>query len=289
MAAQAYVNGRYSPLAEAGVAVEDRGFQFADSVYEVVAVLNGRFFDWPQHLWRLRRNLAALQISGAPAEAALDHIARTLLRRARVTDGLLYVQVSRGVARREHGFPATARPTLVMTARRFDFRQRLAQQAQGVAAISRPDQRWLRCDLKTTNLLGAVLAKEEARREGAFEALFHLPDGTVTEGGSTNIWMVDAAGALVTHPLSSRILPGIMRETALRLARGNGLDVAERPFSLEEARAARELLLTSTTAPVLPIVQLDAQPIGSGRPGEVAGRLARLLWDEIERQTGWRA
>jgi D-alanine transaminase len=289
MSAFAYVDGRYAPVPLARVGVEDRGLQFADSVYEVAALFNGRLFDWPQHDWRLRRNLAALAIGGVASPAALEQIARQLIRRARIRDGLLYIQVSRGTARRDHPFPAGIRPTLMMTARAYDFRKRLAQQAAGVSVISLPDQRWLRCDIKTTNLLGAVLAKEEARRAGAAEAMFHLPDETVTEGASTNMWMVDRQGRLVTHPLSSRILPGIMRDTAMRLARAAQIEVREAPFTLAQARDAAELFFTSTTAPVMPITRLDDAPVGDGAPGPVTRRLAALLADEIARQTGWRA
>jgi D-alanine transaminase len=288
MPSLAYVDGQYGPVSLARVAAEDRGLQFGDAVYEVVAMFGGLPLDWEPHLWRLRRGLAALFIEGVPGDAALTTIARRLWRKARLSDGLLYMQVTRGAARRDHPFPRAARPTLILTARSFDFRQRLPQQETGIAVVSLPDQRWLRADLKTTNLLGAVLAKQEAKEAGAFEALLHLPDGTVTEGGSTNIWMVNAAGALVTHPLSNRILPGIMRETAMRLARDAQLSVEERPFTLDEARAAPEMFLTSTTAPVVPIVTLDGRPVGAGVPGPVTRRLGGLLWAEVTRQTGWR-
>jgi D-alanine transaminase len=288
MPAVAYVNGRYGPISAAGVSVEDRGFQFADSLYEVVAFLNGRFLDWDKHLWRLRRGLAALFIEGVPAEAALARIAGRLVAMSRHADGLLYIQISRGAARRDHGFPAGVAPTLVLTARRFDFAQRLPQLETGVSVISLPDQRWARCDLKTTGLLPAVLAKQEAKQASAFEAMF-VRDGEVTEGGSTNMYMVDADGRIVTHPVSARILPGIARDTLLELARAAQMEVVERPFTLDEARAAPELFLTSTTAPILPIVQLDGTAVGSGRPGPVAGRLGQLVWAEVTQQTGWRA
>jgi D-alanine transaminase len=289
MSAHAYVDGRYLPVPLARVAIEDRGLQFGDSVYEVIAVFNRHFLDLEPHLWRLRRNLASIRIEGAPGEAALEAIARRLVAMARLTEGLLYLQVTRGTARRDHGFPANARPTLIATARAFDFRPRLAQQQDGIAVASLPDQRWLRGDIKSTNLLGAVLAKQEARETGAFEAMLHLPDGTVTEGGSTNFWLVDDDGALVTPPLSNRLLGGIMRQTVLRLAREAQMSVIERPFTLAESRSARELFLTSTTAPVLPVVRLDGDAVADGRPGPIARRLIALIWTEVERQTGWRA
>lgn len=288
MPAIAYVNGRYGPIADAAVSIDDRGFQFADSVYEVVAFLNGRFLDWGKHVWRLRRSLAALFITGVPGDAALLSIAERLVRQSRHADGLLYIQVTRGVSRRDHGFPANApSPTLVMTARRFDFRTRIAQLDTGVGVLSLPDQRWARCDIKTTGLLAAVLAKQEARRAGAFEAIFEA-DGEVREGSSTNVYLVDSAGGIVTHPMSAHILAGVARDTLLSLARENGIAVTERPFTLEEAHQAPEMFLTSTTVPILPIVQLDGQRIGQGSPGPVVRRLAALAWAEIARQTGWR-
>lgn len=287
MPAVAYVNGRYGPIINAGVSVEDRGFQFADSLYEVVAFLNGRFLDWDKHLWRLRRGLAALFIDGVPGDAALQQIARRLIAMSRYPDGLLYIQVSRGAAKRDHGFPAGIPPTLVLTVRRFDFAQRIPQLAKGVSAISLPDQRWARCDLKTTGLLPAVLAKQEAKAAGAFEALF-VKDGEVTEGGSTNMYMVDGAGRIITHPVSARILPGIARDTLLNLARAAQMEVVERAFTLEEARAAPELFLSSTTAPILPIVRLDDAPVGAGTPGPVSLRLGDMVWGEVRQQTGWR-
>ncbi|MBS3961165.1 MAG: aminotransferase class IV [Sandarakinorhabdus sp.] len=288
MPAVAYTNGRYGPIAEAAVSIDDRGFQFADSVYEVVAFLNWRFLDWDKHLWRLRRNLAALHMQDVPSDEVLSAIALRLVGKCRASDGLLYIQISRGVARRDHPFPANVRPTLVMTARRFDFVQRIGQQKSGIAVITLPDQRWARCDIKTTGLLPAVLARQEARQAGAFEAVFHLPDGTVTEGGATNIYMVDKAGTVITHPVSARILPGVARDTLLAIARANRIGVEERAFTLEEARAAPELFLTSTTAPLLPITRLDDAAVDGGKPGPVTARLAELLWNEVQRQTGWR-
>lgn len=288
MPATAYVNGRYLPLSEAAIPVEDRGLQFGDSLYEVAAVFNGVLFDWPQHLARLASGIVELRMPAGPAPAVLSAIARRLMARGRFADGLLYIQFTRGTARRDHAFPVNGRPNLVMTARPFDFRQRVAQQASGVAAISVPDERWANCHIKTTNLLPAVRAKQQAREAGAFEAVFLGPDDVVREGGSTNIYMVDADGAIITHPTGRHILPGIMRETLLAAARANGIAVHERPFTRAQALAAPELLLSSTTAPCLPIVRLDDVPIGTGAPGPVAGQLSGLMWREISRQTGWR-
>ena len=283
----AYVDGRIVPLTEATVSIEGRGLQFADSVYEVCAVMNGRLLDWPQHRARLGRNLGELSIVPPMQDAALTAVAHRLLAANRAREALLYIQVSRGSARREHVFATGMQPTLMMTVRRFDFAQRVAQQAAGIAVVSMPDERWGRCDIKTTGLLANVLAKQAARDAGAFEALLVGSDGLVAEGGSTNVWAV-IGGRLITPPLGHRLLPGVMRETLMRLARNAGIAVDEQPLSLAAAQSADELLLTSTTVPALPIVRLDDKPIGRGHPGPVAIRLAALLWAEIDEQTGYR-
>lgn len=284
----AYVDGAYVPLAEAAVPIEDRGFQFADGIYEVAASLNGRLFDWPAHAARLRRNLAELSIAEPMGPKALELVGRTLVRKNGAAQALLYIQVTRGNARRDHPFPAAARPTLVMTARPFDYAPRFRQQATGIKVLTQPEQRWGRCDLKTTGLLANVLAKQAARQAGAFEAWMIEPDGTVTEGASTNAWIVQPDGTLVTHPADRKILPGIMRDTLMRLARGAGMKIEERPFDLAEAERAAEAFITSTSAPCLGVVAIDGRPIGGGTPGPVSRRLGALLWDEIERQTGYR-
>lgn len=284
----AYVDGAYVPLAEAAVSIEDRGFQFADGIYEVAAALNGRLFDWPEHAARLRRNLAALSIAEPMSLKALELVGRTLLRKNGAASALLYIQVTRGHARRDHPFPAAARPTLVMTARPFDYAPRVRQQATGIKILTQPEQRWARCDLKTIGLLPNVLAKQAARQAGAFEAWMVEEDGTITEGASTNAWIVTQDGTLVTHPADRKILPGIMRDTLMRLARGAGLTVEERPFDLDEVGTAAEAFITSTTAPCLGVISVDGRRVGGGNPGPMSLRLGRLLWAEIERQTGYR-
>ena len=284
----AYVDGRIMPLQGASVHVEDRGLQFADALYEVTAVMNGALLDWPAHLARLRRNCAAIFINFAMTDAALTLQAERLVAANGQKDALLYLQLSRGSARRDHGFPAAARPSLVMTVRRFDFVQRIAQQATGVGVITVNDMRWRRVDMKTTGLLANVLAKQDARAAGAFEAWLISEDNIVREGGSTNAYIVKD-GTIITHPLSAQILPGIARATLLRLAREAQMPVVERTFTLAEAHAADEALLTSTTAPLLPVVTIDSRPVGKGKPGPVAARLATLVYSEIARQTGWRA
>lgn len=284
----AYVNGAYVPLHEAAVSVEDRGFQFADGVYEVCAVLNGRLLDWDGHIVRLRRSLAELSIDEPMNERSLDLVARKLIARNRVSEALLYIQVTRGAAKRDHVFPAAAQPSLVMTARPFDMGIRVRQQASGVKVLTQTDQRWARRDIKSIALLPNVLAKQAASQAGAFEAWLADEDGTISEGSSTNAWIVDDGGTIITHPVGPHILAGIMRDTLIRLARADGFKVEERPFTRQEASAAAEAFITSTTAPCLGVVAIDGRPVGKGAVGPATLRLGQLLWGEIERQTGYR-
>lgn len=283
----AYVNGRILPLADASLHIEDRGTQFGDAVYEVCAILNGQILDWQPHLLRLRRNLAELGIVLDIADGPLGLQARRLIARNGYAQAIIYLQVSRGTARRDHAFPAAAPANLVMTVRRFDLAQRVTQLASGIKVITRGDNRWGRVDIKTVGLLPNVLAKQAAREAGAFEAWL-VADGTVREGSSTNAWIVKD-GRIITHPTGDHILPGIARDSLIRLARAAQYQVEERPFSLAEALMAEEAFLTSTTAPILPVVAIDGRAVGDGRPGPVTRRLGALVWDEVARQTGWRA
>jgi len=272
----AYVNGRYVPHREAAVHIEDRGYQFADGVYEVVCVQGGRVIDEEPHLDRLERSLGELRIAQPMGRPAYRQVTRELLRRNRVTDGIVYTQITRGVARRDHPFPAAGTPpSIVMTSRRIKP-QDPALFERGIAVISTPDIRWQRCDIKSVSLLPNILAKQQAREAGAYEAWFIDGDGNVTEGSSTNAWIVTRDGELVTRQLGNAILGGITRQSLIRLAGESQVKVVERAFTLEEARQAREAFLTSTTSFVIPIVKLDGKPVGVGKPGPVAARLREL-------------
>lgn len=268
----AYVDGRYRPHAEAAVHVEDRGFQFADGVYEVIAVRGGRLVDEALHLARLGRSLGELRIASPLGEAALKIVLRETIRRNAVERGSVYLQITRGVAPRDHAFPKAARPTLVVTARRARPPDpRLAE--EGVAVVTIPDIRWARCDIKSVALLPNVLGKQQAREAGAFEAWQVDGDGMITEGTSTNAWIIAADGAVVTHPADRAILNGVTRLALIEVIRREGCRLDERPFTVAEAKAAREAFLTSTTADVLPVVRLDDAPIGNGNPGLLTQRL----------------
>lgn len=269
----AYVDGRYLPLAQASVPVEDRGYQFADGVYEVIAFQDGRMIDAAPHLDRLDRSLRELAIRPPMSRAALLKVIAEMVRRNRLADGMLYIQVTRGVARRDHPFPpAAVPPMLVMTVRRLRLPSPETLE-QGVAVVTMPDQRWARRDIKSIALLPNVLAKEAARRAGAYEAWLVDETGLVTEGSSTNAWIVTPEGELVTRALGPDILAGITRARLIGLAAEQGMRVVERAFTVAEAQRAREAFVSSATSWVLPVTAIDGRPVGNGAPGSVARAL----------------
>ena len=275
----AYVNGRYQPHAAATVHVEDRGYQFADGVYEVCEVRGGRLIDEVRHVRRLARSLSELRIAMPVSPFALGVILREVVARNHVVDGLVYLQIGRGVAPRDHGFPtADVRPSLVVTAHGLDGRPRAKRAEQGVAVITLPDNRWERVDIKTVGLLPNVLAKQAAREAGAFEAWFVDRDGLVTEGAATNAWIVNAEGILVTRHAERGILRGIARTVVFDATAANAIGVEERGFTVAEALAGREAFITSATAAVTPVVRIDGKPVGNGRPGELAVRLRAAFY-----------
>jgi D-alanine transaminase len=279
----AYVNGRYMRAAAAAVHIEDRGYQFADGVYEVAAVVGGVLVDAKPHMARLARSLKELAIAWPVSRRALEHIILEVVRRNDIVDGMVYLQITRGVAPRDHAFPAHARPSLVVTAKRLPP-QRPELADRGVAVITIPDIRWLRCDIKSVSLLPNVLGKQRAKMAGAYEAWQVAGDDVVTEGTSTNAWIVDRGGAVVTHPATSAILGGITRESVIAVAKAAGIKVVERTFTVKEALAAREAFLTSTTAAVLPVTVIDDHAIGDGKPGPVTLRLRERYLAAIARQ-----
>ena len=273
MARIAYVNGEYVRLSNAAVHIEDRGYQFADGVYEVCLVINGEFWDREGHMARLRRSLFELQIDLPISDEAVGVIIAELLRRNKLKTALVYIQVSRGVAPRNHPFPNPAvNAAMVMTARRFDIDQSDAAAKVGASVITHPDIRWDRVDIKTVGLLPNVLAKQAAREAGSIEAWL-VREGRVTEGSSSNAWIVTGDGTLITHPKTNEILGGITRQTALACAQELQIKVEERPFSVDEAYNAAEGFISSATNLVMPIVQIDQKKIGNGAPGPITLRL----------------
>ncbi|MBC7952617.1 MAG: D-amino-acid transaminase [Rhodospirillaceae bacterium] len=277
-----YVNGTYVPHHEATVHVEDRGYQFADAVYEVLAVIGGRLCHLDQHLDRLEHSLSALSIGAPVSRRVLSLIMARVVRLNRFTDGMLYLQISRGVAPRNHTFPADTLPSLVVSA--WPHNGPSAEQVeQGVAVTTLPDQRWKRPDIKTVGLLPNVLARQSAKEAGAYEAWLVNGSGFITEGSATNAFIVARDGTLLTHPADTGVLSGVTRGNVLALARHLGLDVAERAFTVAEALTAREAFLTGTTVTVLPVTRIDGKPVGEGRPGPVTMNL-RTLYQELRRK-----
>jgi D-alanine transaminase len=265
------------------VHIEDRGYQLADAVYEVWAVFGGKLADPEGHFARLERSLGELRIAMPMSRAALTLVLKEALRRNRVREGLLYLQVSRGVARRDHAFPnPPVRPSVVMTVSAVDRAASEARAAKGVSVVTTPENRWGRCDIKTVGLLPNALAKQKAREAGAMEAWFVDDLGFVTEGASSNAWIVDQDGRLRTRDTNANILRGVTRNSLLEVIRRDGLEVDERPFTPADAIAAREAFITGAGSLVLPVIAVDGKPVGEGRPGPVAKRLRSLYIEQAK-------
>ena len=275
-----YVNGRYVPYADAAIHAEDRGFQFADSVYEVIEVLGGRLVDAARHMARLERSLSELKIAPPMSQAALAQVIARTIYLNHVRNGTVYLQVSRGTGPRDFALPpAETPPTLVVIARSQSQTKIEAQAKSGIGVITVPDIRWGRSDIKTVMLLPACLAKDAAKSQGAREAWLLDSDGHVTEGASSNAWIVTADGTLVTRPLSHRILAGVTRATTIDVAKREGFQFAERAFTVAEAYGAAEAFITSATNTVMPVVWIDDHAIGNGRPGPLTLRLRARFHD----------
>jgi len=278
----AYVNGAYLPHRHATVHIEDRGYQFADGVYEVVHTYRGRLIDELAHLDRLDRSLNELSIASPMARQSMRLVMREVARRNRLITGLLYIQVTRGVAPRDHRFPRSVKPAVVMTARSIpEFPREMFD--DGVKILTIPDIRWDRCDIKTIALLPNILAKQTAAEAHAYEAWMVDADEFVTEGSSSNAWIVTADNILVTPPTGHRILAGTARRTIMRLAGELGYTVEERPFTVAEAYRAKEAFMSNSSHFVTPVTQIDDAVIANGKPGaltiELHERYLRFMED----------
>jgi len=273
----AYVNGRYLPHGQAGVHIEDRALQFGDGIYEVLNILDGQPTDEEPHLDRMERSLRELGIAMPMGRAAIKLIVREMIARNRMANCFLYIQVTRGAVKRDHVPPADGpRPTLIMTMRGQDAAGLAQRLEKGIAVSTQPDIRWGRCDIKTVNLLPNLLAKQAAKKAGAFEAWLIDDDGFVTEGSSTTAWIVDGEGALITRDLSNAILPGVTRQIMLQAAHETQMKVVERKFTVAEALKAREAFLSSATGAAVPVVAIDGHKIGDGAPGPLTQRIRDL-------------
>ncbi len=279
----AYVNGIYQRHDHALVHVEDRGYQFADGVYEVCEVARGMIVDMTRHLDRLDRSLRELKMDWPVSRRALPVIMREVVNRNRVVNGMVYLQVTRGVAPRDHVFPAGVPSSLVVTAKRTDPSVGMRRAEAGISVITVPENRWDRVDIKTVGLLPNVLARQQARVQGAYEAWFVDPDGTVKEGAATNAWIVAKDGKLVTRPAETGILRGVTRTTLFDVAAKLGLTIEERGFTVEEAKSAREAFITAATTLVMPVVAIDGTPVANGHPGATALALRAAFFDIAEK------
>jgi D-alanine transaminase len=284
MSRVAYVNGQYQPHGQAVIHVEDRGFQFADGVYEVWSIFDGRMADFDGHMTRLHRSLSELRIDIPMTRESLTQVLKETIRRNRVRNGIVYLQITRGTARRDHPFPAEGTPpSVIVTAKSISADRSEATAKKGVAVVTVPDIRWGRCDIKTVGLLPNVLAKQAARDRGAYEAWMVDEMGLVTEGSSTNAWIVDENGKLRTRDTQANILRGVTRTMLMAMLADEGVQLDERPFSVDEAKRAREVFVTASSTFVMPLVSLDGVKIGDGKPGPIATRLRERYIAETRR------
>jgi len=275
-----YVDGNWVEPGVAAVLPEDRGYNFGDGVYEVVRIYKGKMFQWNGHIARLYRSAREIKMDLPWTAEELLAIARELMEKNGITDAddaILYLQISRGYAPRQHDIPTEARPVLMGFVRKKE--RPLAEMKSGLAAQLVSDIRWLRCDIKSLNLLGAVLAKQEAKDAGAQESILHR-DGIITECSAANLFAVKN-GELYTHPANHLILHGITRQVVIELAKENNIRVHEEAFDIAFLNQADELFLTSTTAEVMPIISVDGKPVGSGQVGPVVQKLQALFEEHI--------
>jgi D-alanine transaminase len=273
----AYVNGRYLPHAHAMVHIEDRGLQFADAIYEVFGVIDGVVRDEEEHLDRLERSVSEIGMAMPMRRAPMKLVMRELVRQNKITNGLIYMQVTRGTARRDHPVPNNPpRPTLIFTARPIPPGANEKLRAKGIRVVTKPDERWARRDIKSTALLPNILAKTAARKEGAFEAWLIDRDGFVTEGSSTTAWIVDRDGRIITRNLTNDILPGVTRRIMLEAAATAQIPVIERAFTPDEAKSASEAFISAATIGAVPVLEIDGRKIGDGAPGPVTRRIQEL-------------
>jgi D-alanine transaminase len=283
-----YLNGEYLPHEKATVPIEDRGLQFSDAVYEVVSFFNGQPLDLKPHMDRLRNSLEFLSIAAEVKDQQFLEIIERLIARNNISTGIVYIQITRGVAPRDHAIPeGPLTPTVIATTRPLDMEAIRERLQNGVKIIVVKENRWAHPNVKSTSLLGNVLAKEMATKKKAYEAVYLGRDGNLTEGTASNLWIVNNEGVLVTCKTDGKILPGITRLAVVDALSGAVKGIEERPFALTELKTAREVFLTSTTSFVMPVVNVDGEIIGEGRPGPVTKILQKAYWEYIRKQTGF--
>ena len=276
MSRVSYINGSYCPHKFATTHIEDRGYQFADGVYEVIAVHNKKLLDFDDHIKRLLLSLNKVKINHVYNAKMIKFISNQLIKKNYVNNGIIYLQVTRGITSRNHSYPNSIKPVLVMTAKNIT-KNSFSNVEKGVKVISLPDLRWSRCDIKSISLLANVLAKQEAVELGAFEAIFYDRSNFITEGSSSNIWIVDNKNIIKTPPLSNKILAGVTRKVLKRLVKENLISFIESKISIDDIKKSNEVFITNTTGLICPVIQMDNRLIANGLPGPITLKLIDLF------------
>jgi len=268
-----YLNNKFVKHSNAKISIEDRGFLFADSIYELISVFNKKIIDTDQHLNRLRSSLNKVKIKYNFNKKKIKKIINKLIKLNNVINGYVYIQITRGVAERKHEFPKKYKPTTIIFTKNLNVDKKIYK--KGVKIITIPDLRWLRRDIKTTSLLPNVLSKQLAVEKNAFESWL-IDNGNITEGSASNAWIIKSSNTIITHPANTKILKGVTRDTVIKILKKNNFNVKEKPFNLIEAKNAKEAFLTSSTLSVLPVVKIDNYNISNGKPGDITKKIMYL-------------
>ena len=275
-----YINNKFIDHNKAKISVDDRGFLFADSVYELIGVLNKKIIDLDQHLNRLKVSLRKVKIKYKLSKKKFEETINKLIKLNSIFNGYIYIQITRGVAERKHEFPEKYHPTTIIFTKHLKINKDIYE--KGVKIITIPDIRWLRRDIKTTSLLPNVLSKQLAVEKNAFESWL-IDNGNITEGSASNAWIIKSSNTIITHPANTKILKGVTRDTIIKILKKNNFNVIEKPFNLIEAKNAKEAFLTSSTLSVLPVVKIDNYNISNGKPGDITKKITYLYNNYINK------
>ena len=275
-----YINNKFVKNSNAKISVKDRGFLFADSIYELISVFNKKIVDIDQHLNRLKSSLNKVKIKYNFNKKKIRKIINKLIKLNNVINGYIYIQITRGVAERKHEFPKQYKPTTIIFTKNLNVDKKIYK--KGVKIITIPDLRWLRRDIKTTSLLPNVLSKQLAVEKNAFESWL-IDNGNITEGSASNAWIIKSSNTIITHPANTKILKGVTRDTIIKILKKNNFNVIEKPFNLIEAKNAKEAFITSSTLSVLPVVKIDNYNISNGKPGDITKKIMYLYNNYINK------
>tara|TARA_B100000029_G_scaffold516680_1_gene632676 strand:- start:15761 stop:16639 length:879 start_codon:yes stop_codon:yes gene_type:complete len=275
-----YLNNKFVEHSKAKISVEDRGFLFSDSIYELISVLNGELIDLKPHLNRLKSSLKKIKINYKVNQLKFQNVIKKLIKNNKIFNGYVYIQITRGVAERKHEFPLKYKPSVIIFTKNLNINNNIYK--KGIKIITIPDIRWLRRDIKTTSLLANVLSKQMAVEKNAFESWL-IDDGYITEGSASNAWIIKNSNTIITHPSNTKILKGVTRDTVIKILKKNNFKIKERAFNLIEAKNAKEAFLTSSTLSVLPVVKIDNYNISNGKPGDITKKIMFLYKNYISK------